>query len=269
MQGNIHPHAKRNLALPKAGHGQPWPAMATLRIRQLLLNLTRLAQDRALPPTVVAQMEPLQDVPTVETVVDVPRVSLDQKREWMSVWFSNQCILVHAFGLWLLEALPSKPWSAPHFVFLGSRARSHADDMESIEAEKKLPRKTRKMFGGWVRANLNAMRRNDFESQFVELQQHNLALRAMTLADILVSKSAPGPSPPMGGEAHPPPLFKNGQSVCQWWASWMKGALAPPESYNKKQRPAWFSAEVCTWNGWTSIQYAGIQQPECHTYHVH
>ena len=35
--------------------------MASLRIRQLLLNLTRLAQDRALPPTVVASFTTKHD----------------------------------------------------------------------------------------------------------------------------------------------------------------------------------------------------------------
>ena len=45
----------------------------------------------------------------------------------------------------------------------------------------------------------------------------------------------------------PPALFKCGQSVLQWWAPWMKDAEETPASYNKKNRPAWFSAEVCSY----------------------
>jgi hypothetical protein len=65
------------------------------------------------------------------------------------------------------------------------------------------------------------------------------------------------------------PLFKAGQSCLQWWAGWFKTAQAPPANYKAKQRPAWFSAEVLSHEGYRSIMYAGIQQPEMHCYKIY
>ena len=59
------------------------------------------------------------------------------------------------------------------------------------------------------------------------------------------------------GRAIPEPKFKTGQSVLQWWSSWMKSAAETPLSYNKKNRPAWFSAEICSYNNYGTIRYAG------------
>jgi len=42
----------------------------------------------------------------------------------------------------------------------------------------------------------------------------------------------------------PDPKFRTGQSVLQWWSPWMKNAEETPPTYNKKSRPAWFSAEA-------------------------
>ena len=47
------------------------------------------------------------------------------------------------------------------------------------------------------------------------------------------------------------------QSVLQWWAPWMKDAEETPASYNKKNRPWWFSAEVTSYRGYGDIKYAG------------
>ena len=49
--------------------------------------------------------------------------------------------------------------------------------------------------------------------------------------------------------AHPlprKPLFREGQSVMQWWAPWMKDALLNelPGTYSKRKRPSWFKADV-------------------------
>ena len=57
--------------------------------------------------------------------------------------------------------------------------------------------------------------------------------------------------------AIPRPRFRGGQSVLQWWAPWMKKAETTPQHYNKKSRPAWFSAEVCSYQNYGSIKYAG------------
>ena len=68
--------------------------------------------------------------------------------------------------------------------------------------------------------------------------------------------------------AIPPALFKCGQSVLQWWASWMKNALETPKSYNKKNRSAWFSAEVMSYVRYGEIKHAG-QMMTAHLYHVY
>ena len=68
--------------------------------------------------------------------------------------------------------------------------------------------------------------------------------------------------------AIPSALFKCGQSVLQWWASWMKNALETPKTYNKKNRPAWFSAEIASYCRYGDIKYAG-QTMQAHQYHVY
>ena len=68
--------------------------------------------------------------------------------------------------------------------------------------------------------------------------------------------------------AIPPALFKCGQSVLQWWASWMKNALETPKTYNKKNRPWWFSAEITSYVRYGEIKYAG-QTVTDHLYHVY
>ena len=57
--------------------------------------------------------------------------------------------------------------------------------------------------------------------------------------------------------AMPDPKFECGQSVLQWWAGWMKSAEETPKTYNKKARPEWFSAEVCSYKEYGTIRYAG------------
>ena len=47
------------------------------------------------------------------------------------------------------------------------------------------------------------------------------------------------------GVERPPPLFRGGQSIHQWWASWMSGAHETPAGIKGKTgRPAWYSANV-------------------------
>ena len=49
------------------------------------------------------------------------------------------------------------------------------------------------------------------------------------------------------GIKRPEPLFKGGQSVHQWWASWMSGAYETPAGIKGKHgRPAWYNASVCS-----------------------
>ena len=55
----------------------------------------------------------------------------------------------------------------------------------------------------------------------------------------------------------PTAAFMCGQPVLQWWASWMKDASKTPRHYNRKNRPAWFSAEIVSYCGYGYIKYAG------------
>ena len=59
------------------------------------------------------------------------------------------------------------------------------------------------------------------------------------------------------GSRLPNPKFRAGQSVLQWWASWMKSVQETPKNYKKKSRPAWYSAEICSLNKYGTIRYAG------------
>ena len=58
------------------------------------------------------------------------------------------------------------------------------------------------------------------------------------------------------------------QSVLQWWAPWMKDAEETPASYNKKNRPWWFRAEVTSYRCYGDIKYAG-QVTRDHQYNVY
>lgn len=72
-------------------------------------------------------------------------------------------------------------------------------------------------------------------------------------------------------ERLPDPKFKNGQSVLQWWAQWMKSAKEPPKKYGGKKgfaRPAWYSGDVLAFQEYGTILYAGVQVKD-NLYRVH
>ena len=56
----------------------------------------------------------------------------------------------------------------------------------------------------------------------------------------------------------PEPKFQAGQSVHQWWATWMPGAKVALGSIGKKGRPAWYSACVMHPPEWAETAYGGI-----------
>ena len=64
----------------------------------------------------------------------------------------------------------------------------------------------------------------------------------------------------------PLPEFGNGQSCIQWWAGWMQDAEEVPKSYNKTDRPKWYSAELLSYNSYGAIHYCGIMQVPQHLY---
>ena len=55
------------------------------------------------------------------------------------------------------------------------------------------------------------------------------------------------------------PLFRAGQSVLQWWASWFKTGGPTPKGKGRKKRPQWYSGEIVHPPVWTEdMLYAGF-----------
>ena len=55
------------------------------------------------------------------------------------------------------------------------------------------------------------------------------------------------------------PKFGIGQSVMQWWASWMRDAETPPASQQKIYRPHWYRGEIFSHAEWkVDYRYAGV-----------
>ena len=66
----------------------------------------------------------------------------------------------------------------------------------------------------------------------------------------------------------PPAASMCGQSVLRWWALWMKDAPETLWYYSRKNRPAWFSAEITSYCHYGDIKYVG-QTMRAHHYHVY
>ena len=81
--------------------------------------------------------------------------------------------------------------------------------------------------------------------------------------NVLLLKTPEPPAPPLP----PAAAFRTGQSVWQWWASWMHSADKPVTKYSKKQRPAWYAGEINTAAGVQTHLYCGFKMT-CHWYHV-
>ena len=68
-------------------------------------------------------------------------------------------------------------------------------------------------------------------------------------------------------ELPPQQKFRPGQSVLQWWASWMVTAKETPDQLKKSNRPKWYSSEVISHEGFQEIRYAG-SVVKFHTYRI-
>ena len=119
-----------------------------------------------------------------------------------------------------------------------------ARDAEAVAVHYGLSKRRRTEERAWFRGNEHNLARADRESkvyQQIDAMHEELKMYREEKA----------------GRAIHEPKFKTGQSVLQWWSSWMKSATETPLSYNKKNRPAWFSAEICSFNNYGTIRYAG------------
>ena len=113
-------------------------------------------------------------------------------------------------------------------------------DEEAKKHYRKLPRKQRNNQRAKMLAELYHMQRGDRESRiFQTIDKMAADLKAYKEKELRI--------------AIPEPKFKHGQSVLQWWSPWMKTAEETPTSFNGKNRPAWFSAEVTTYKEFGEI----------------
>ena len=106
-----------------------------------------------------------------------------------------------------------------------------ARDKEASDYFRFLPKRKRVQERCWMLAEQYNMARGDRESRTfatIDIMHQELKrYREMALQQSI-----------------PDPKFKCGQSVLQWYASWMKSAQQTPRTYNKKSRPVWFSADA-------------------------
>ena len=127
----------------------------------------------------------------------------------------------------------------------GARRR----DLEAEEYWEGLSKKQKTKERQWCMGSLRNQKTGDLESKlFQEIDAMHATLR-------------------LQGVTIPEPKFKTGQSVLQCWAPWFKGAEDCPATYNKKNRPEWYVAEIVSYRGWQTIPYAG-QKSTCNTYNV-
>ena len=69
--------------------------------------------------------------------------------------------------------------------------------------------------------------------------------------------------------SNPPPRFKHGETIIQWWAPWFRDAKELPATYSGNNRPAWFKGEILAVFSWQSVMYAGFMNGAQNTYHVY
>ena len=155
---------------------------------------------------------------------------------------------------------------------------------------KETTKKARKLDSGFMHMEAKRMRVEDREAkarQTLDGADRNTAI-LMSHVEQLVGEadtavldtlsylrevSASGAASSASGAASSqpaPPLFRPGEAVCHWWASWFKDCAEgkAPKQYGKKGRPAWFSAEVLSVAGYQTQCYAGTQHTT-HFYQVH
>ena len=167
---------------------------------------------------------------------------------------------------WLRAALAAKDRRTYWEVCLeGKKVREHwnaefeatvkCNEVEAADFWGSLPRRQKDKQRMWILAEHGNMKRGDRESKiYMTIDVMHEQLRRYREQELRF--------------AIPPALFKCGQSVLQWWAPWMMDAHKTDPHYNRKNRPAWFSAEVTAYGGYGDIKYAGVQLSNTHMYHA-
>ena len=128
-------------------------------------------------------------------------------------------------------------------------------DKEAADYCYGLSKKQKDQEHAWILGEHRNMKRGDRESKtYMRIDDMHEQLRSCREQELRVEV--------------PPAASMCGQSVLWWWAPWMKDAPETPWYYNRKNRPAWFSAEIASYCGYGDIKYAGqtTRAHQCHVY---
>ena len=157
----------------------------------------------------------------------------------------------------LLQAREAKYWSAENAATLTAqelqvRNNGGAMDAEASDGFTSLTNKPKKVVASQQRSETLQMIRSDQEG-------NNLRRLEVYMAGMVPIQSSNDP---------PKPMFQNGASIIQWWASWMQTTTQPFKAYKEKGRPAWYKGEIVQHVGHKSVFYAGVQHEPSHVYQV-
>ena len=140
-------------------------------------------------------------------------------------------------------------WNAEFEATVKRNEEEAADFWDSLSKKQKDQQR------GWILGEHRNMKRGDRESKiYMTIDVMHEQLRRYRSQELRIEI--------------PSAAFMCGQSVLQWWAPWMKDAPETPAHYNRKNRPAWFSAEISSYCRYGDIKYAG-QTTRAHQYHVY
>ena len=103
-----------------------------------------------------------------------------------------------------------------------STAAILARDAEAERVHQSLSKRRRAEERAWFKGNERNLARGDRESKV--FQQFDAMHEELKMY-----------REEKAGRAIPEPKFKTGQSVLQWWSSWMKSAAETPLTYQKKR----------------------------------
>jgi len=145
------------------------------------------------------------------------------------------------------DQLGRQKWVPKPGVWIAREKHKRADDrVQGVWVDPDasvIPRGIKKTEEGMKRQEIELMFKEDERSQIIRLQD----------------------------KMHAPPLYRPGQSVHHFWASWFPTAPSWPARIGGKSgcaRPEWFNATILGYHGHRKMRYAGIQYTS-HCYRVH
>ena len=155
------------------------------------------------------------------------------------------------------SSAPQSKWWVPSETMTLKPSKELAEEILWSKTPKRSNR-LRKAQEGYEMMEIKRMRAADYEGDLMrEVETRQMEAAAAATA-------APMPAP----------LFRTGQSVLHWWASWFDSAEVPVMqlrggSGSKKGRPAWFDADIVAALEPKATRYAGHHWPVGYVYQVH